>query len=45
MQVRQSETTEIQKCLHKLLKKNHIDVVILCCDLDSDPPCIVKRDK
>ncbi len=39
-----SETTKIQKCLHKL-SNNHIDVVILCCNWDSDPPCIVKRDK
>ncbi len=37
------ETTESQKCLHKLLN-NHIDV-ILCCDRDSDPPCIVERQK
>ncbi len=38
-----SETTKIQKCLHKLLN-NYIDVVILCCDWDSDPPCIVEKD-
>ncbi len=24
---------------------NHIDVVILCCDWDSEPPYIVERDK
>ncbi len=39
-----SKTTKIQKCLLKLLN-NHTDVVILCCNWDSDPPCILERDK
>ncbi len=38
------ETTKSQKCLHKLLNY-YIDVVILCCDWDSDPPFIVVTDK
>ncbi len=38
------ETNETQKRLHKLLN-SHINVVLLCCDWDSDPPSIVVRDK
>ncbi len=39
-----SKTTNIQKCLHKLLNF-HTDVVILCCDWDSDPPRVEKETK
>ncbi len=39
-----NNVTKIQKRLHELLNK-HIDVVSLCCDWDSDPTCIMEKDK
>ncbi len=43
-EVWQTKTTKIQKCLHKLFS-NHVDVFILRCNWDFDPPYIVERDK
>ncbi len=40
-----SVQTDGRKLLFHNLLNSHIDVVILCCDWDSDPPCILERDK
>ncbi len=37
-------TTEEREGEHNKLFSNHIIAGILCCDQDSDPPCIVERD-
>ncbi len=42
-EVQLSKITKIQKCPQKLLN-NYIDVDVLCCDWDSDPPFMVERD-
>ncbi len=40
----QKKKKSLQLHMQRCVLKMHVNVVIFCCDCDSDPPCIVKKD-